>query len=120
MSRKLYVANLSHVVEKTELQRLFAAHGTVRGVHVVRRAGRGGETATAFIEMDSQQDGRTAIAALNGMPHRGRALLVSWATPGQSQGIDGARMFEPMNMADTPQVSRRPGRVTLVAPRGRN
>jgi RNA recognition motif-containing protein len=100
MPRKLYVTNLNPAVARDEIERLFAAHGTIRSVAVINQfvtADLPG-TATAFVEMDSDRDGEAAIAALNGVPHHGAALDVRWAAPGRRQGVDLSRMFESMNV----------------------
>jgi RNA recognition motif-containing protein len=99
MPRKLYVTNLGPAVARDEVERLFAAHGTIRSVAVLHpfvTADRP-STGTAFVEMDSEIEGEAAIAALNGVPHSGgAALAVRWAVPGSRQGLDLSRMFEPV------------------------
>ena len=100
MPRKLYVANLCHMVEKAELEKLFADHGTVRLAEVIDRLKTVDSTGTGLIEMDSEQQGEAAISALNGMQHRGFALIVGWDQPRQGDSNHPARMFESMNIPD--------------------
>jgi cold-inducible RNA-binding protein len=100
MPRKLYVSNLSQSVEGDELQRLFAGHGTVRSADVCNQLKTADITGTGLVEMDSEEEGEAAIAALNGAQHRGCPLIVSWAKPGQRHGINLSRMFESMKMPE--------------------
>ena len=100
MSRKLYVANLSHMVERDELQHLFANHGSVRSIELIDQVRTGHSEGTGLVEMDSEAHGDAAIAALNGMQHRGFSMIVGWAKPGQGTGINLSRMFESMNILD--------------------
>jgi hypothetical protein len=63
---------------------------------------KGGNTApSALIEMDSEEHGEAAIAALNGGQYRGQLLTVAWATTRQEKGVDLSPMFESMNIPDT-------------------
>jgi len=101
MSKKLYVANLSHMVVKDDLQRLFASHGTVRNVEVTTHLKTSNTSASALVEMDSEEHGEAAIAALNGTSYRGEPLTVAWATTRQGKCVDLSRMFESMNIPDT-------------------
>jgi RNA recognition motif-containing protein len=99
MPQKLYVTNLNPEVVREDVERLFAAHGTIGSVTVidpfVTAAGPG--TRTAFVEMGSDAEGESAISALNGMPHLGgAALAVKWAIPGPRQGLDLAGIYKPV------------------------
>jgi RNA recognition motif-containing protein len=82
MPRTLYVTNVNPEVVRAELEGLFAAHGTIRSVAVLKFQTADGAS-TAFVEMDSEAHGEAAIAALNGVSHRGAALAVRWAIPGR-------------------------------------
>jgi RNA recognition motif-containing protein len=82
MSTKLYITNVSPQVARDELELLFAAHGTVRSCAVIHQFMTADSTVVAFVEMGSARHCEAAMAALNGTPHRGSALTVSWAVPG--------------------------------------
>jgi RNA recognition motif-containing protein len=88
------------MVERAELEKLFAGHGTVRLAEVIDQLKTADSTGTGLVEMDSEEQGEAAIAALNGMQHRGFALIVGWDQPGQGEDVHPARMFESMNIAD--------------------
>jgi hypothetical protein len=91
MPRTLYVTNVSPGVARVELEGLFAAHGTIRAVAVLRPFQTADGASTAFVEMDSEADGEAAIAALNGASHHGAALAVRWAIPRSAAGASSAR-----------------------------
>jgi hypothetical protein len=100
MQKQLYVANLSHMVVRDELQRLFASHGTVRNVELTMHLKTADSAASALVELDSEEHGEAAIAALNGRPYRGQPLTVAWATTRQEKGVELSPMFESMNVPD--------------------
>lgn len=100
MSRNLYVANLSHQVNEAELARLFAGYGIQRA-RVFDQLATSDPNAAGLIEVDTDEHGEQAIAALNGKDYRGYALSVGWASPGEPGGADASRMFESMNIPET-------------------
>ena len=99
MPRKLYVANLSHQVNEAELAGLFADYG-MQTVKVFDHLATADPNASGLVEVDTEEHGESAIAALNGMPHRGYPLSVGWARPLSNAGGNAARMFESMNIPD--------------------
>ncbi|MBK9127814.1 MAG: RNA-binding protein [Phycisphaerales bacterium] len=86
MSTKLYVGNLGYNVTSSELQKLFAAHGTVQSAQVVEDRDAGRSKGFGFVEMSSDEEARNAIAALNGKMHGERALTVNEARPRENRG----------------------------------
>jgi RNA recognition motif-containing protein len=100
MPRKLYVANLSHIVGGDELGHLFAGYGAVRSAVVLDPRRTADSAGVGLVEMESHDGGDAAIAALHGSQHRGLMLAVSWAGPGQGTGINLSHMFESMNMPE--------------------
>lgn len=97
MATKLYVTNLSHAIDESELARLFAGYG-VRATRVFDRLATTERTVAGLVEVDTTEHAASAIAALNGAPYRGSALGVAWAKPGQDKGLDLSRVVEPMNI----------------------
>ena len=89
MGKKLYVGNLSYSIGNSELERLFEAHGAVRSAQVITDRDTGRSKGFGFVEMGSDQEAQTAIAALNGKEVEGRALTVNEARPQQSSGGGG-------------------------------
>jgi len=89
MGKKLYVGNLSYEVDSSELQQIFAQHGTVTSAEVVADRMTGRSRGFGFVEMGSDDEAQAAIAALNGQQHGGRALTVNEAKPREDRGGGG-------------------------------
>lgn len=81
MGKKLYVGNMSYDVTSSDLEQLFAAHGTVQSAEVITDRMSGRSKGFGFVEMGSEQEAQAAIQALNGSDHGGRALTVNEAKP---------------------------------------
>ena len=86
MGRKLYVGNLSYDIRDSELEDLFAAHGTVSSAQVITDRDTGRSKGFGFVEMSSDQEAQAAITALNGKPVDGRNLTVNEARPREEGG----------------------------------
>jgi RNA recognition motif-containing protein len=93
MGKKLYVGNLSYDVSSSDLEQLLSEHGTVLSAEVISDRNTGRSKGFGFVEMDSESDAQTAIGALNGQEHGGRALTVNEAKPREprSGGYGGGR-----------------------------
>jgi RNA recognition motif-containing protein len=81
MGKKLYVGNLSYTTGDSELEKLFAEHGTVQSVQVIMDRDTGRSKGFAFVEMGSDQEAQAAIKGLNLKEVGGRALTVNEARP---------------------------------------
>jgi RNA recognition motif-containing protein len=95
MGKKLYVGNLAYSVSDSDLQQMFAPHGTVQSAQVIMDRDTGRSKGFGFVEMGSDQEAQAAIAALNGQDRDGRALVVNEARPrtegGGGRGGSGGR-----------------------------
>ena len=105
MSDKLHVSNLRFNVSEQDLRTLFEPFGTVRKAYVSSHLKTGAATATAFVEMGSNEQGVAARAGLDGRVHDGLPLRVEDASARQeAQGDHSAArhsaMFESMNVPD--------------------
>ena len=89
MGKKLYVGNLTYGVTDSDLERMFAAHGTVQSAQVIMDRDTGRSKGFGFVEMGSDAEAQAAIAALNGKESDGRALTVNEARPKESGGGGG-------------------------------
>ena len=89
MGKKLYVGNLSYNVTSSDLQQMFAPHGTVQSAQVIEDRDAGRSKGFGFVEMSSDDEARNAIAALNGQVHGERALTVNEAKPRENRGGGG-------------------------------
>ena len=91
MGKKLYVGNLTYGVGDSNLEQLFAAHGTVQSAQVIMDRETGRSKGFGFVEMGSDQEAQAAIAALNGKDVDGRNLTVNEARPREDRGNGGHR-----------------------------
>lgn len=98
MGKKLYVGNLGYNVDKSDLEKMFAAHGTVASAQVITDRETGRSKGFGFVEMGTDQEAQAAIAALAGKSLDGRNLTVNEARPqegrsggGGGGGFGGAR-----------------------------
>ena len=89
MGKKLYVGNLGYSVSNSDLEQLFAAHGSVRSAEVIMDRATGRSKGFGFVEMSSDQEAQAAIAALNGKEVDGRTVTVNEARPREGGGGGG-------------------------------
>jgi RNA recognition motif-containing protein len=89
MGKKLYVGNLSYNTSDSDLEQLFAAHGTVQSAQVIMDRDTGRSKGFGFVEMSSDAEAQAAIQALNGQQVEGRALTVNEARPREDRGGGG-------------------------------
>ncbi len=89
MGKKLYVGNLPYSVGDSDLQQLFAAHGTVASAQVIVDRDTGRSKGFGFVEMASDQEAQAAISGLNGKDIDGRPLTVNEARPKEGGGGGG-------------------------------
>jgi RNA recognition motif-containing protein len=81
MNKKIYVGGLSYSVTDSQLQQLFATHGTVESAKVVMDRDSDRSRGFGFVEMGTQEQAEKAIASLNGTQHEGRTLTVNMSKP---------------------------------------
>lgn len=87
MGKRLYVGNLPYSVGDSDLQEMFAAHGTVVSAQVVMDRDTGRSKGFGFVEMGSDPEAQAAIKGINGREVEGRSLTVNEARP----KVDGCR-----------------------------
>ena len=77
----IYVGNLPYSVQDEELREAFEEFGEVSSAEVIfdRRTQR--SRGYGFVEMENDDDGREAIATLNGSDFQGRELRVDESKP---------------------------------------
>jgi RNA recognition motif-containing protein len=93
MGKKLYVGNLAYGVTDSDLQQMFAAHGTVESAQIIMDRDTGRSKGFGFVEMGSDAEAQAAISALNGQERDGRALTVNEARPKTEGGGRGGGGF---------------------------
>jgi RNA recognition motif-containing protein len=89
MGSKLYVGNLSYDLTGSDLEQLFAQHGTVQSAEIISDRETGRSKGFGFVQMGSDDEAQAAIAALNGQDHGGRALTVNEAKPREERPRGG-------------------------------
>jgi cold-inducible RNA-binding protein len=89
VGKKLYVGNLPYGTTDSDLDKLFAPHGTVQSAQVIMDRDTGRSKGFGFVEMDKDQEAQAAIAALSGHEIDGRALTVNEARPREDRGGGG-------------------------------
>jgi RNA recognition motif-containing protein len=89
MGSKLYVGNLSYNTNSSDLEQLFAAHGTVQSAEIIADRDTGRSKGFGFVQMGSDAEAQAAIAALNGQEHDGRQLTVNEAKPREDRPRGG-------------------------------
>ena len=91
MGKKLFVGNLTFATTESDLEKLFAAAGTVESVTVVTDRETGRSRGFGFVEMASASEASDAIARLNGHDIGGRQINVSEAKERSSSRDSGNR-----------------------------
>jgi len=94
MAKKLYVGNLPHSVNDSELQTIFESHGNVQSAQVIVDRETRRSKGFGFVEMGSEDEANAAIEALNSTEVGGRPLTVNIAHPRENRpGGGGAGGF---------------------------
>ena len=94
MGKKLYVGNMSYDVDSSQLEQMFAAHGTVESAQVIADRDTGRSKGFGFVEMSSDAEAQQAIERLNGHELDGRRLTVNEAKPMERREGGGGRSFD--------------------------
>jgi cold-inducible RNA-binding protein len=89
MSTRLFVGNLSFNTTQSQLQELFAVHGTVIETDVIMDKFSGRPRGFGFVTMETKEGATAAIQALNGTEVDGRALTVNEARPREERPRGG-------------------------------
>jgi cold-inducible RNA-binding protein len=78
---KLYVGNLSNQITDVQLGDMAKEYGTIVSANVAVDRTNGVSKGFGFIELSTPEEGRAAIAGLNGRDVNGQALKVDEAKP---------------------------------------
>jgi RNA recognition motif-containing protein len=85
----IYVGNMSYTTTAETLRALFEQYGTVTSSKIVLDRETGRPRGFGFIEMPNDDEGRAAIAAIDGKEFESRTLKVNQAQPKQARGPMG-------------------------------
>lgn len=89
LGKRLYVGNLAYSVDSSELERMFAAYGTVDSALVIEDRESGRSKGFGFVEMSTDDEANAAIQGLNGQMQNDRELTVNEARPRENRGGGG-------------------------------
>ncbi len=89
MGSKLFVGGLPYATSESQLEGLFAPHGSVQSVQIVTDRFTGQSRGFGFVEMGSEEEAKKAITALDGTQLDGRTLKVDEAKPSPDRGNRG-------------------------------
>jgi len=78
---KIYVGNIAFNTTEDDLQEAFQQFGSVTSAAVITDRHTGRSKGFGFVEMDNDEEARTAISTLNGQEVGGRRVVVSEARP---------------------------------------
>lgn len=81
MATRLFVGSLSWNTNDDQLKEFFSSVGTVNSANVIVDRDTNRSKGFGFVEMDSDDDAKKAIASLNGKELDGRTIIVSEARP---------------------------------------
>lgn len=90
---RIFVGNLSYNTDEAQLDQLFATHGTVDSVHMVKDHATGRSRGFAFVEMSNDEQAQAACQALDQHDFEGRRLNVNEARPQERRGDGGGGGF---------------------------
>jgi RNA recognition motif-containing protein len=89
MGSKLYVGGLPYSATESQLNDLFAQHGTVESARIITDKFTGQSRGFGFVEMSSSEEAQAAISAVNGTQMDGRTLTVNEAKPQEPRSGGG-------------------------------
>jgi RNA recognition motif-containing protein len=93
MGNKLYVGGLPYSVTDVQLEELFSQHGQVRSARVITDKFTGRSRGFGFVELDSEEEAKKAMEALNETQLEGRSLIVNEAKEQVRRGPGGGGGF---------------------------
>lgn len=85
----IYVGNLAWEMTEDDLRDAFAAFGQVESARIITDRMTGRSRGFGFVEMPDVEEGKAAIADLNGKELKGRNLKVNEARPRDDRGGGG-------------------------------
>jgi len=84
----IYVGNLAYSVNDDQLSQMFSKFGTVSSARVVQDQFSGRSKGFGFVEMESEEDAKRAIAELDNQDFDGRGIKVNEARPKEERSSE--------------------------------
>jgi RNA recognition motif-containing protein len=88
---KIFVGNLDLNVNEEELNELFAEHGNVSSVKIVRDNSNNMSRGFGFVEMVRKVEAKKALKTLNEFEFKGKNLVVNKANSGRDKKNAGGK-----------------------------
>jgi cold-inducible RNA-binding protein len=88
---RLYVGNLSYGTDNEMLNKAFGEFGKVEEAAVITDRDSGRSKGFGFVTMPSDEEGKAAMAALDGKDLDGRTIKVNEARPQEARNTGGSR-----------------------------
>jgi cold-inducible RNA-binding protein len=85
----LFVGNLSFQTTESDLRALFEPFGQIERIHIATDRDTGQARGFAFVEMANDEEGKKAMASLDGKEMGGRNVKVNEARPKERSGPSG-------------------------------
>jgi cold-inducible RNA-binding protein len=86
---RLYVGNLSYGTDNDMLNKAFSEYGTVDEAVVIMDRDSGRSKGFGFVTMNNDEEGKAAMAALDGKDMDGRSIKVNEARPQEERRPSG-------------------------------
>jgi cold-inducible RNA-binding protein len=86
---RLYVGNLSYGTDNDMLNKAFSEFGTVDEAVVIMDRDSGRSKGFGFVTMNNDEEGKAAMAALDGKDIDGRSIKVNEARPQEERRPSG-------------------------------
>lgn len=81
MEKNLFIGNLSYSVDSDKLRGAFESYGEVKSARVVNDRMTGRSKGFGFVEMETEDQAKAAIEALDSKEFEGRPMVVKEANP---------------------------------------
>ncbi len=81
MAKKLFIGNLSFNLTDDQLTQIFSAYGKVVSANIVFDKFTHRSKGFAFVEFETEEEAKAAMAALDGSEQDGRPMAVKEALP---------------------------------------
>jgi RNA recognition motif-containing protein len=86
MATKLFVGSLAYSATDEDLEQFFAEQGKVLSATVIKDRDTGRSKGFGFVEMENDEEAKSAISNLDGKDLNGRAVVVNEARPREDRG----------------------------------
>ena len=103
MATRIYVGNLPYSASNEQLTQIFSAYGEVVEATIVMDRDSGQSKGFGFVQMNSDDGARNAIASLNGTALGDRTITVNEARPRPERSGGGFRSGGGRGYSDRPR-----------------